>query len=233
MRKITFRNVKYSTIGAQASKEYYCVTIERLYDDGWRWKFRANACVSLDLCPSSPFVLFLFAGKSTITIITTSDVVKGDTVPQKLVRKTILYRFSLADMPHTFASFSRTFLRVNALHTRARAQTHIFFTWQTAFSGKSPWRFFFSIIRVYSSVEIYHPILIRPHAETGDVKTSLWTRGFVFDPRSILRICIAFNNEETRDFWDFVKSHVWNKPLNLQSVHPASLRKKKSRIKEL
>lgn len=140
--------------------------------------------------------LFLFTGKSTITIITTFiDVVKGDTVlPQKLVRKTTLYRFSLADMPHIFASFSR--IRTCYIqNTCARARTP--FTRQTAFSGRSPWRFF-SPHWVYSSAEIYHPILIRLHAETSDINESLNARICLWSPEQPTNLyCV----EQQRNSW--------------------------------
>lgn len=140
-------------------------------------------------------LLFIsFTGKSTITIITTFiDVVKGDTVlPQKLVRKTTLYRFSLADMPHIFASFSRLRTRyIQITYARERARTLF-----PAFSGRSPWRFF--PLTGYTHPEIYRLILIRLLAETGDINESLNARICLWSPEYPTNLyCV----EQQRNSW--------------------------------
>lgn len=128
-------------------KEYYCATRERLYDDGWRWKSR---CVSLDLCSNSSFFLFLLQVSLPLPSSQPSLTSSKETLPQKLVRKTTLYRFSLADMPHIFASFSRLRTRyIQVTYARGRGRIRFF---QTAFSGRSPWRF--SPHWVYSSGDL-------------------------------------------------------------------------------
>lgn len=69
------------------------------------------------------FYFFLQVSPPLPSSSSTSSKVTQYLLPQKLVRKTALYRFSLADMPHTFASFSRSFSRIRTRYVYASEHT--------------------------------------------------------------------------------------------------------------